>query len=81
MVHDIDVQWKQCPNCDYKAKTNNNLKMHKAAMHSIGVLWTDCPHCDHKSKQTNDLNKHIKSQHTSKRAACYVMTLGAEIRV
>ena len=33
-VHNIGVQWKQCPVCDYKAKKNDHLKTHIKRKHT-----------------------------------------------
>jgi len=65
MKHSIGVKWKQCPHCDYRAKSNSQITQHKATKHDIGVKWKQCPHCDHKAKQTGDLKVHIKRKHTS----------------
>jgi len=41
-MHNIDVRWKECPHCDYNAKTNDHLTKHKASVHDIGVKWKPC---------------------------------------
>ena len=64
--HNIRVQWKPCPHCDCKAKSNKNLTSHKVNVHNAGVQWKQCPHCEHKAKLTGDMNVHIKRKRTSR---------------
>ena len=32
--HNIGVQWKECPHCDFMAKKNDNLKVHIKSQHT-----------------------------------------------
>jgi len=61
--HNIGVQWHQCPHCDYKAKTNNQITRHKARKHNIGVQWHQCTHCDYKAKTNGQITVHKASVH------------------
>ena len=53
---------KQCPQCNYKAKSTYHLTQH-LQKHGIGVKWKQCPDCHHKAKLTCNLNQHIKRHH------------------
>ena len=33
-VHNVGIQWKQCPDCDFKAKTNGYINKHIKRMHT-----------------------------------------------
>ena len=60
-IHNIGVKWKNCPDCDFKAKTTVNLNVHLEKMHNLDVQWKQCPQCDFKAKSTGGLNRHIKA--------------------
>ena len=32
-IHDVDVNWFKCDQCEFKSKQNGNLKRHKARHH------------------------------------------------
>ena len=52
---------KFCDQCDYKSKSNYEVKCHVEAKHE-GVCYS-CDHCGYKAKRKTDLHTHIESQH------------------
>ena len=51
----------QCNDCDYKARDNYNMKLHRGKMHEDNLLVKEqCNHCD---VQTTSMSNHIKQFH------------------
>ena len=41
-IHNVNVVWRYCLHCNYRAKNKNNLKQHLSNIHNIGVCWYSC---------------------------------------
>jgi len=60
----IGVQWKQCNDCDYKAKQNSDLDRHIKSHLNIGVMeWKQSPECDYKVKTNSEIKMHKSNVH------------------
>ena len=59
------MKWVDCDKCNFKSKTESNLKKHKANIHGIDVKWFKCDQCLYKCKQNSDLTRHKGRQHGS----------------
>lgn len=57
-----------CSQCDYSAKTNEELKIHVQGVHE-GIAYP-CEQCSYVSKRKGDLLKHSKSKHTDMFFGC-----------
>ena len=57
-----------CDQCEYQAKSQNNLLKHVEAVHD-GVKYL-CDQCDHKSTQRVNLQRHIQSVHEGIKHPC-----------
>jgi hypothetical protein len=61
MVHD-KIKDHECPQCDYKCFTDNNLQTHIKMVHDK-IKDHECSKCDFKCSTNSDLSQHIKMVH------------------
>ena len=62
-IHNIGVEWHECPHCDYKGKDKWRLRDHLANIHDIGVTWHECPQCEYRAKNKMNLKRHLACIH------------------